>query len=145
LINATLDIVGLSKEWWGDAILTACHVLNRVPIKNKKITPFEEWKKKRLNLSYMRTWGSLAKVNVPINKKRKLEPKTVDCVFLGYAIHSVGYKFLIINSEVPNMHVGTIMESRDATFFENEFPMKITPSRQAASRQVWLGFATHLS
>jgi hypothetical protein len=26
------------------------------------------------------------------------------------------------------MHVGTIMESRDATFFENEFPMKITPS-----------------
>jgi hypothetical protein len=26
------------------------------------------------------------------------------------------------------MHVGTIMESRDATFFDNEFPMKITPS-----------------
>jgi len=26
------------------------------------------------------------------------------------------------------MHVGTIMESRDATFFENEFPMKNTPS-----------------
>jgi hypothetical protein len=53
---------------------------------------------------------------------------TVDCVFLGYAIHSVGYRFLIINSEVPDMHVGTIMESRDATFFENEFPMKTTPS-----------------
>ena len=26
------------------------------------------------------------------------------------------------------MHVGTIMESRDATFFETEFPMKNTPS-----------------
>jgi hypothetical protein len=67
-------------------------------------------------------------VNVPINKKRKLGPKTVDCVFLGYAIHNVGYRFLIINSEVPNMHVGTIIESRDAIFFENEFPMEITPS-----------------
>jgi hypothetical protein len=56
-------------------------------------------------------------VNVPINKKRKLRPKTFDCVFLGYAIHSVGYRFLIINSEVPDMHVGTMMESRDAIFF----------------------------
>jgi transposase InsO family protein len=117
LVNAMLDTVGLSKEWWGEAILTACHVLNRVPIKNKEITPFEEWEKKRLILSYLRTWGCLAKVNVPITKKRKLGPKTVDCVFLGYALHSVGYRFLIVKSGVPDMHVGTIMESRDATFF----------------------------
>jgi transposase InsO family protein len=85
LVNAMLDTAGLSKEWWGEAILTACHVLNKVPMKDKEITPFEEWEKKRLNLSYLRTWGCLAKVNVPINKKRKLGPQTVDCVFLGYA------------------------------------------------------------
>jgi hypothetical protein len=112
-----LGTAGLSKEWWGEAILIVCHVLNRVPTKNKEITSFEEWEKKRLNLSYMRTWGCLAKVNVPINKKRKLGPKTIDCVFLGYAIHSVGYRFLIINFEVPDMHVGTIMKSRDTIFF----------------------------
>jgi hypothetical protein len=62
---------------------------------------------------------------VPINKKQKLGPKTMDCVFFGHAIHSVGYRFLIINSSVPEMAVDTIMKSRDATFFENEFPMKI--------------------
>jgi hypothetical protein len=123
-----LDTAGLSKEWWGEAILTACHVLNRVPMKNKEITPFEEWEKRRLNLLYLRTWGCLEKVNVPINKKRKLGPKTVDCVFLSYAIHSVGYRFLIINSNVPDMGEGTIMESRDATLFEDEFPMKNVPS-----------------
>jgi hypothetical protein len=72
---------------------------------------------KRVNLSYLRTWGCLAKVNVPINKKHKLKPKTVDCIFIGYAFHNIGYRFLIIKSEVPNMHVGTIMDSRDATFF----------------------------
>ena len=69
LVNAMLEVAGLSKEWWGEAILTSCHVLNRVPMKNKEITPFEEWEKKRLTLSYLRTWGCLAKVNVPINKK----------------------------------------------------------------------------
>ena len=77
---------------------------------------------------YLRTWGCLAKVNVSIKKKRKVGPKTVDCIFLGYATHSVGYRFLIINSGVLDMHVGTIMESRDATFFETEFPMKSTPN-----------------
>src|SRR3954465_2276495 len=128
LVNAMLDTSGLSKVWWGEAIITACHVLNRVPTKNKTITPFEEWERKRLKLSYLRTWGCLAKVNVPIPKKRKLGPKTVDCVFLGYASRSIGYRFLIVKSEVFDMHVGTIMESNDATFFEDIFPMKETPS-----------------
>jgi hypothetical protein len=121
-----LETSGLYKEWWGEPILTACHVLNKVTTKNKEITPFEEWENRKLNISYLRTWGCLAKVNVPINKKCKLGPKTVDCVFLGYVFHSIGYRFLIINSGVPGMLVGTIMESRDATFFEDEFPMKAT-------------------
>jgi hypothetical protein len=35
LVNAMLETTGLSKEWWGEAILTTCHILNRVPTKNK--------------------------------------------------------------------------------------------------------------
>jgi hypothetical protein len=80
-------------------------------------------KKKRLKLSYLRTWGCLAKVNLPMPKKRKLGPKTVDCVLLGYAFHSIGYRFLVV-TEVSDKRVGTIMESNDATFFEDIFPMK---------------------
>jgi hypothetical protein len=38
-------------------------------------------------------WGCLAKVNVSINKKRKLGPKIVDCVFLSYSFHNIGYRF----------------------------------------------------
>jgi hypothetical protein len=41
----------------------------------------------------------------------------------------VGYRFLIINSSVPEMAVDTIMESRDATFFEIEFSMKMHLAR----------------
>jgi hypothetical protein len=66
----------------------------------------------------------LEKVNIPIPKKHKLRPKTVDCIFLGYAQRSIGYRFLVAKSEVPDMHVDTIMESRDATFFENMFSIK---------------------
>jgi hypothetical protein len=116
LVSAMLETSGLSKKWWGEAILTTSNVLNKVSTKNKEITPFEEWEKKKLNISYLGTWGCLAKVNVPINKKSKLGPKTVDCVFLGYTFHNIVYRFLIINSGVSDMLVGTIMESGDAMF-----------------------------
>jgi hypothetical protein len=55
LVNAMLETSRLSKEWWGEAILTTCHVLNKVSTKNKEITPFEEWEKMKLNISYLRT------------------------------------------------------------------------------------------
>ena len=108
--------------------MTSCHILNKVPTKDNETIPYELWEKRKLTLLYLRTWGYLAKVNLPIPKKRKLGPKTVDCVFLGYAHHSVGYKFLVVKSEIPDMKVGTIMESKDATFFEDIFPMKDMPS-----------------
>jgi hypothetical protein len=66
-------------------------------------------------------WGCLAKVNIPISKKHKLGSKIVDCVFLEYAHQSIGYRFLVVKSEVPDMHVDTIMESHDATFFRTYF------------------------
>ena len=103
--------------------MTACHVLNKVPTKDNEITPCEKWAKRRTTLSYLRTWGCLAKVNVSIPKKRKLGPKTVDCVSLGYAKNNVGYRLLVVKSEVPDQKVGTIMESKDATFFKDIFPI----------------------
>jgi hypothetical protein len=108
----------------GEPLLIAFHVLNRVPNKNKEKTHYKEWFGRNPSLSYLCTWGCLAKVNIPIPKKCKLRPTTMDCIFLGYAQWSIGYRFSVVKSEVPNMHVDTIMKSRDATFFENMFPMK---------------------
>jgi hypothetical protein len=61
---------------------------------------------------------------VPINKKCKLGPKIVDYVFLGYAHHSTAYRFLVIKSEIHDVHIDTFLESCDVTFFENIFHMK---------------------
>ncbi len=119
LVKAMLDTVGFSKAWWGEVVLTSCHVLNRVPNKNKEKTLYEDWVGRKPSLSYLRTWGCLAKVNVPITKKRKLGPKTMVSVFLGYAQRSIAYRFLVVKSNILDMHVDTIMETRDAIFFEN--------------------------
>jgi hypothetical protein len=73
-------------------------------------TLYEKWVGRKPSLSYLRTWGCMAKVNVPINKKHKLGPRIVDCVCLGYASCSIAYRFLVVKSEVPDVYVDTIME-----------------------------------
>ena len=69
LVNSMLHTAGLSKAWWGEALLTSCHVLNIVPNKNKDKTSYEEWVGRKPSLSYLRTWGCLVTVNIPISKK----------------------------------------------------------------------------
>ena len=79
---------------------------------------------------FQRMWGCLVKVNIPAPKKRMLGPKTVDCVFLGYAQNSTAYRFLVVKSDSPDVIVYTIMESRDASFFKEIYPMKKTSNSE---------------
>ena len=58
---------------WDEALYYACHILNRVPYKNFEKTPYELWRKREPNLKYLKVWGCLEKVNIPINKKKKIE------------------------------------------------------------------------
>jgi hypothetical protein len=123
-----LESAGMPYEWWGAAILTANFVLNRVMAKNREVTPNEGWNERNPSVNILRTWGCLVKVNLLELKKRKLGPKIVDCSFLGYAHNSMAYRFLIIKSDTPEQDVNTIMESRDASFFEDIFPMSAAGS-----------------
>jgi len=42
LVNAMLESAGMPYEWWGEAILTANFVLNRVVTKNREaVSPYE--------------------------------------------------------------------------------------------------------
>ena len=65
-----LSFSGLSEGIWGEAMLTANYVLNRVPNKRNKVTPYELWHKKAPNLSYFRIWGCRAVVRLPEPKRR---------------------------------------------------------------------------
>jgi len=115
-----LSYSGLSDGFWGEAMLTACHILNRVPMRTNKETPYELWYKKKPNLSYLKVWGCRAIVRVPGNKKKKLGERGLECIFIGYAIHSKTYRFYVIEQN-DYISIHSIIESRDAIFDENRF------------------------
>ncbi|PKI57989.1 hypothetical protein CRG98_021620 [Punica granatum] len=80
---------------------------------------------RRPSYDHLRVWGCLAKIVVPTPKKVKIGPKTVDCIFIGYAHNSSAYRFLVHESKISDIHKNTIMESRNASFFEDVFPCKL--------------------
>nr|GEW77385.1 Pol polyprotein [Tanacetum cinerariifolium] len=43
MVNAMLISSGLSQDMWGEAILTATYLLNKIPRKEKEETPYELW------------------------------------------------------------------------------------------------------
>ena len=124
MMNAMLISFGLPQNMCGEAILSSNYFLNNVLRKKEEKTPYELWKGKRPSYKYLRVWGCLAKVVVPTPKKMKIGPKTVDFIFIGYAYNSNAYRFLVHESENPDIHKNTIMELRNASFFENVFPCK---------------------
>lgn len=73
---------------------------------------------------------------MPINKKHKLRSKTVNCIFLGYVHHSIAYMFLVVKSDVLDVHINSLIESRDITLFENIFSIKNTNSMSRLSSDV---------
>ena len=103
-------------------VLIANYLLNKVPKKTVEKTPYALWKRRKPSYKYLRVWGCLAKVAVPLPKNVKIRPKIVDCIFIGYAHNSNAYWFLVHESNILDIHKNMIMESRNASFFEDVFP-----------------------
>ena len=106
MVNSMLLSSKLPFNLWGEALLSACHIHNRIPSKITKTSPYELWNGRKPNLSYIRVWGCLAYYRVPDPKRTKLGPRAMKSVFVGYAENSKAYRLLDLESNV-------IMESRD--------------------------------
>ena len=124
IVNAMLISSDLSENLWREALLSSGFILNKISVKDSGKTPYEFWKGIAPNLNFLKVWGCLAKVNISEPKKRKLGFKTVDAVFIAYVQNSNIYKFLVIKSDISDISFNSILEARDASFFENIFPFK---------------------
>nr|GFA53136.1 hypothetical protein [Tanacetum cinerariifolium] len=82
MVNFMLSYSGLNEGFWGEAMLTACYILNRTRNKNSKQTPYEIWTKKVPNLTYLRIWGCRAVVRLTEPKMKNLgEKESRDAIF----------------------------------------------------------------
>jgi len=75
----------LEKGFWGFAVGTAAHIHNRLPSRSHdNKSPLEYWIGKPASLGHMRIFGSATYTLIPAEKRKKLDPRSTQCILLGY-------------------------------------------------------------
>jgi len=108
----------LPISFWGDALLTAAYILNRVPSQSVPTTPYELWKGEKPDLEHLRPWGCAGYVHSTSHKYGKLGPRARKHILIRYSESSKGY---VMYGEHPDGGM-TEVESRDIDFLENDYP-----------------------
>ena len=72
MMNSLLVGASTPDNLWGEAILSTCHLQNRISYKKIGRTPYMLWKGHAPNIKYLKVWGCLAKVMLLDPKKNKI-------------------------------------------------------------------------
>jgi len=128
--RAMMHSAGLSLGFWEYAVDTAVHTYNRTPTRTIEWrTPHELWTNGHVpDVSYFRVFGSKAYVHTTEDKRKKLDPRSVEMTLIGYEPGSKGYRLW-------NTNTRSIVLSRDVTFDERSFPYKENRQLPVASSQ----------
>ncbi|CAH9102795.1 unnamed protein product [Cuscuta europaea] len=129
--RALLFQSNMPKHYWGEATLTACHLINKIPsrvLQNK--SPLESllhfFPQTRISSDLdLRVFGCTAFVHIPPPHRGKLDPRSIKCIFLGYSPTQKGYKCY-------NPTTRKTYTSADVTF--NEDTPFYTPTSQPVSQ-----------
>ena len=107
------------KLFWGEAVLTAAYLINRMPSRVLKFqTPCQTLLKsfpttRLISIVPPKFFGCSVFVHINQQHRSKLDPRSLKCIFLGYSANKKGYKcYSPVTRKFYN--------SMDVTFFETQ-------------------------
>ena len=113
-IKCMLRMANLPKSLWGEAVVTACYLINRSPLVPLDFNILERiWIGKDVSYSHLKVFGCKAFVHVPKEQRSKLNSKSTPCIFVGYGDAKFGYKLWDPKEK-------KMIKSRDVVFHEYE-------------------------
>lgn len=106
----------LPIDFWGECVLTACHLINRTPtpVLNGK-TPYEILFGSPAPLTALKVFGCLCYAANRPRVNDKFGPRSRRCVFVGYPYGQKGWRLYDLDTR-------DYFVSRDVKFMEHVFP-----------------------
>lgn len=123
----------LTKIFWAEATNTAVYLHNRIAssvLQGK--TPYELWHNVKPDISHLRVFGSKVMVHIAKEKRNKWDKKARECILVGYADGSKGYRVYEPNKKVIAISRDVIVVEKDKTtttiaVTENKNAVKTVP------------------
>lgn len=125
---------GLPLRYWGDCILTATYLINRLPTPVLHFkSPYEMLHGKPPDYNQLRSFGCLCFAS--IHSMDKFASRAIKSVFLGYPANQKGFKLL-------NLENHSTFISRHVVFHEDVFPYHTNTSNTPNSSSFldWLSY-----
>eukprot|EP00253_Pinus_taeda_P022253 PITA_22253 len=80
-----LHAKSMPHKLWAEALNCANYIQNRSPHRSvKDQTPFEAWRGTKPEVTHFRVFGSQAWARIHSEKKKALDPQSIECIFVGY-------------------------------------------------------------
>lgn len=111
-IRTMLIDAELPNKYWGEAALTAVYLQNRLPTRERTLTPYELLLNRKSDVKHLKELGCKAYAHIPKQKRNKLNIKATECLLIGYLQDFTGYR-------LPERSSGKIIISRDVKFIED--------------------------
>ncbi|GJS53106.1 retrovirus-related pol polyprotein from transposon TNT 1-94 [Tanacetum coccineum] len=116
-----LNEQSLPQKFWCNTVDTSTYILNLILIRAiLGKTPYELLRGRKPTLDYFRVFGSKCFILNTKDYLTKFDPKSYECVFLGYFQNGKAYIIL-------NKHTRNVKESLNVTFNETPPPSKTSP------------------
>ncbi|KAK2577746.1 hypothetical protein KPH14_012773, partial [Odynerus spinipes] len=93
LTRAMLKSSGLPQKFWAEAVTTAAYIKNRVGHSaTQGVVPLTMWIDRKPSVKHLKIYGCLAYARIPDQGRRKLDDRADECIFVGYATQTRGYR-----------------------------------------------------
>ena len=125
-----LQNASMPSKYWFHACAASVYLINRMPCqKLHMFSPYKCLFGQPPQISHLKIFGCVCYPLLKPYNTTKLQPKTTQCVFIGYAGQYKGYLCL-------NLLTGKIMVSRHVLFDEFDFPFSTSPHSSTQSHNI---------
>ena len=125
-------------KFWGECLLTATHIINRMPLRSVNFTsPYELLNGKKPDLAHLKVFGCLCYISTLKTGRAKFDKRASPCVLLGYPPNQKAFK-------VYDLETKSMVISRDVIFYEKHLPFHYETQNNNTKNPIFLPINTHL-